>query len=392
MLVKLKNWFVKQSSLLFSWKTEDSHSPQKLTPSPHELSETIKQQIQKKIDDLGYNPTEEQAIIETLDNAFNRWLDDSENESNSVVILSSPVMAISPLISETIKKWSLQKQIVVKVLPLTGRPTNMNKLISILEDFLQNQQANEAKEEDILEILVIPNLDFCFLRSVEGLDAIEYLQSLFCEDSKHRFWVIGANQISWQYLNSVGNISAFCGEVFVLPQITSEQLQKWLNPIIKSFDISLDKFKIETKLLEETEKKNHNDWEKYFESLSYIAEGDSLVAAQFFLTSIYQKEETKEDNNNTSKLLAKFPELPNLPFIDFPEQYILYSLLLHGSLTLSDLAESLGDEPSEVTGQVQVLRRQGIIEELNQTLKINPIHYPKLKQKLSSNNFIISEE
>ncbi len=363
MLVKLQNWLIKQSSVLFSWKKEQSHSPQKETPSPHELPATIKQQIQEKIDNLGHNPTEKKAIIEALDNTFDCWLDDSENNSNSVVILSSPVMGISPLISETIKKWSIQKQIIVKVLPLSARPTNMNNIISILEDFLNNDREKEASEANNLEVLVIPNLDFCFLRSVEGLDAIEYLQSLFCEDSEHRFWVIGANEVSWQYLNSVGNISAFCGEVFVLPPIKPEQLQEWLNPIIKYFDIGLDKFKIETKFLEEKEETNHNDWQKYFEQLADIVEGESLVAAQDFLNSIYQAQEAEKENENEYKLLINYPQLTKLPFVDFSEQYILYSLLLHGHLTLSDLAESLGDERAEVTGKVQILRRKGIIKE-----------------------------
>ncbi|MDJ0597833.1 MAG: helix-turn-helix domain-containing protein [Crocosphaera sp.] len=392
MLVKLQNWLIKQSRVLFSWKTEDSNSPQKATPSPHELPVSIKQQIQETIDKLGNNPTEEKAILEALDNAFDRWLNGLETENNSVVILSSPITTISPLISETIKKWSLQKQLTVKVLPLNARPTNLNNLLSILENFVKNPEENQQNKDDSLEVLVIPNLDFCFLRSVEGLDVIEYLQSLLCEHSKQRFWVISANQVSWQYLNSVGNIAAFCGEVFVLPKITSEQLQEWVNSIIESFDIGIDKFKIETKLLEETEETNQNDWQKYFEVLAYISEGGSLVAAKLFLNSLYQKPDQEEDENNHEKLLAKFPELPELPFIDFSQQYILYSLLLHGNLTLSDLAESLGDEQSEVTGQVQVLRRQGIVEEHNKILTINPIYYPQLKQKLSSNNFIIGEE
>ncbi|ACB53226.1 hypothetical protein cce_3878 [Crocosphaera subtropica ATCC 51142] len=392
MLGKLQNWLIKQSSVLFSWKTEDSNSSQNRTPSPRELPAAIKQQIQEQIDNLDNNPTEEQAIIETLDNAFERWLNNPETEENSVVILSSPVTAISPVIADSIKKWSLQKQIAVKVLPFDARPPDMKSIIPIVKDFLQEQGQKTETKQDVSEVFVIPNLDFCFLRSVEGLNAIEYLQSLFCQHSQQRFWIIGANQVSWQYLDLVSNISAFCGEVFVLPEVPSDKLQTWLNPIIESFDIGLEKFKLEQQILEDTEESEQNDWQKYFEHLADISEGGSLVTAELFLNSIYQKTETDKEEQTEQQLLTNYPELSDLPFIDFPEQYILYSLLLHGSLTLSELAESLGDEKGEVTGKVQVLRRQGLIEQHHQMLTINPFHYPKLKQKLSSNNFIMSGE
>ena len=39
-----------------------------------------------------------------------------------------------------------------------------------------------------------------------------------------------------------------------------------------------------------------------------------------------------------------------------------------------------------------MLRREGIIEQREQVLKINPVHYPALKQELANNNFIIYRE
>ena len=86
------------------------------------------------------------------------------------------------------------------------------------------------------------------------------------------------------------------------------------------------------------------------------------------------------------------PSLPGLPPLEPDDQFILYSLILHGDLTISALAESLGDEQSEVQARVQILRRQGVIEQKDKVLKINPIHYPALKQELANNNFIIHRE
>ena len=125
-----------------------------------------------------------------------------------------------------------------------------------------------------------------------------------------------------------------------------------------------------------------------------MSEGVNTIAVQIFLRSIcYEPKETENEENDgeLGSLVAENPELPNLPRLNADEHYILYSLLLHGDLTLPALSESLGDEKSFVKGKIQMLRRAGIVEQNNGILTINPIHYPRLKNELSNNNFIIYE-
>ena len=102
-----------------------------------------------------------------------------------------------------------------------------------------------------------------------------------------------------------------------------------------------------------------------------------------------EKPETKPDSKS---LIAQTPKLPKLPTLESVDRYLLYSLLLHGDLTLSTLAASLGDEEAEVQARVQVLRQQGVIEQRNRVLKINPIYYLQLKRELAANNFIINRQ
>ena len=82
----------------------------------------------------------------------------------------------------------------------------------------------------------------------------------------------------------------------------------------------------------------------------------------------------------------------DLPTLESADQYILYALLLQDDLTISALAESLGDVEWEVLARVQILCRQGVIEKQDEIIKINPTYYPKLKQYLASNNFVISRK
>ena len=223
------------------------------------------------------------------------------------------------------------------------------------------------------------------------LDGIEYIQSLLCNGSKNRFWIIGAGQVGWQYLNSVCGIEAYCGEVFMLPAIESEDLESWFEPIVKDLNLTFDEPRFDKQILEG----NVDNKTSYFDHLADISKGVATLAVQAFLKSVHYKEvdsEEEKDTEQSSKkvLIATTPNLPSIPDLDSADQYLLYSLLLHGDLTISELAKSLGDLESEVQGRVQLLRREGVIEQQNKVIKINPIHYPRIKQELAGNNFIIT--
>lgn len=387
MLKQFKTWLANNRHFLFSWYTKDSQETQEPERSLVELPTDLRQQLVDAIENLPSNPADKQAISSTLDEAFDRWRENPNNTDNSIVILSSPVTTVSRILSETLQEWTEQKQVSMKLLPLTARPTEIENIKTKLEHYLEKHSLKSDSETQQLEIAVIPNLSWCFLRSIEGLEGIEYLQSLLCDGSKNRFWIIGAGQVGWGYLNSVCNIEAYCGEVSILPEIESEKLQEWLDPIINKLDITFDKPRLDKQFLD-GDKDNRNN---YFNHLTDISQGVSTIALQGFLKSIrYEKtEEEDETKPKQNKLVAQIPRLPNLPALEPVDRYLLYSLLLHEDLTIPALAESLGDVESEVQGRVRVLRRQGVIEQRDKVLKINPIHYPKIKQELANNNFII---
>jgi hypothetical protein len=389
MLKQFKTWLANNRHFLFSWYTKDSQEMQEPERSLVELPTDQRQQLVDAVENLPINPADKQAISSTLDEAFDRWRENPNNTDNSIVILSSPVTSVSRILSETLQEWTEQKQVSMKLLPLTARPTEIENIKTKLEHYLEKHSLKSDSETQQLEIAVIPNLSWCFLRSIEGLEGIEYLQSLLCDGSKNRFWIIGVGQVGWGYLNSVCNIEAYCGEVSILPAIESEKLQEWLDPIINKLDITFDKPRIDRQFLD-GDKDNKS---KYFNHLADISQGVSTIAVQAFLKSIRNEQTEDEEEDETkpkqNKLVAQIPRLPNLPALESVDRYLLYSLLLHGDLTIPALAESLGDVESEVQGRVRVLRRQGVIEQRGKVLKINPIHYPKIKQELANNNFII---
>ena len=388
---KFRKWLADRRNFLFSRYTKDVQETQEPERSLIQLPAELRKKLVNAVENLPSNPADKEAIASTLDESFDLWREDPNNADNSVVILSSPVAAVSRILSETLEEWTRQRQIKLKLLPLKNRPADIESTRSKLEHYLKQPEVEEEDRE--LEVVVIPNLSWCFLRSIEGLAGIEYIQSLLCDGSKNRFWIIGAGQVGWQYLNSVCALEAYCGDVFPLPAIPSEKLQSWLDPIIDELDISFDDPRLEKQILDRDKDNKTN----YFDRLADISKGVATVAVQGFLKSIRCEEVDEDEPKDKTtperqSLVAQTPKLPKLPSMESADRYLLYSLLLHGDLSISALADSLGDSESEVQGRVQLLRREGVIEQRDLLLKINPIYYPKIKQELAANNFIINRQ
>ena len=387
---KFRDWLANRRNFLFSRYTKDAQETQEPERTLIALPDEVRKKLVTAVESLSSNPADKRAISEAIEKSFELWRKDPNNADNSIVILSSPVASVSRILSETLEEWAKQKQIPLKLLPFTSRPYAIETICSKLKHELDSR---EDEDEDSLEIVVIPNLSWCFLRTLEGLEGIEYLQSLLYNGSKNRFWIIGGGEVGWQYLNSVCAIEAYCGQVFVLPELAPEDLESWLDPIINELDITFDEPRIKKQILDGDKDNKTN----YFDRLADISKGVGTVAIQAFLKSIHYEEadeDEPEDKNipEPQTLVAQIPRLPKLAELESADQYLLYSLLLHGDLTIAALSESLGDLESEVQGRVQLLRREGIVEERDRILKINPIHYPKIKQKLAANNFIINRE
>lgn len=391
MLKRFKSWLANSRSFLFSRYTKDAQETQEPEKSLIELPQEVRTKLVDTIENLPDNPAEQKAIANVLDKAYTRWQDNPEGGYNSVVILSSPVTSVCRILSDTLQEWTEEKQVKLQILPLTARPDEIESIKLKLEHYLapRNTKHDPAQKEP--EVIVIPNLSWCFLRSLEGLAGIEYLQSLLSNDAENRFWIIGAGQVGWQYLNNVCSLEAYCEEVFTVPEIAAEDLQEWFTPVLKNLQIIFEEARIDKQLLD-GEKDNKTN---YFERLATVSRGISTIAVQFFLKSIHSQEEDDDDDEEETQqevLIAQTPKVPDLPDLESADRYLLYSLLLHGDLTISGLAESLGDLAAEVHARVQILRRQGIVKQKDRIIKINPIYYPKLKQELARNNFIINRQ
>ena len=382
---RFQGWFLENRNNLLSRFSTDEQETQEPEKSLIELPPHLAARLVAAVDELPSDNPDMQAIHSKLDEAFDKWRSNPQAADNSVVILSSPVTTVSRTLNESLQDWASEREILLRPLQWIGRPSEVESIATRLRQQLGRGMLTTDSQQP--EVVVISNLSWCFLRCVDGLEGIDYLQDVLLQDDS-RFWVIGTGKVGWEYLNYVSHFKAYCGESLELPELTGEQLQTWFEPIVSEFNINFSKPNIEFPNSEDKESYQS----RYFQKLAAVSEGVNTVAAQVFLRSIrYEAKENQENEERNPILEAQNPELPNFPRLNASEHYILYSVLLHGDLTLPALTESLGDEKSFIKGRVQMLRRKGLIEQKNRVLSINPIHYPRLKNELSNNNFIIYE-
>ncbi|MGF1523257.1 MAG: hypothetical protein ACFBSF_13155 [Leptolyngbyaceae cyanobacterium] len=426
---------------------KDAAYPSEVEESLAELPADIAQQLIQLVRDLPSHPCDQSAILEALHPEIARWQENPNVANNSLTILSSPVAAVARVLAESLEDWATQNALTITLLGWTERPMDPDRIQEKMRAVLEPSDS----EGDCRRVVIIPNLNWCFLRSAEGLDGIDYLRDELLSDC-NRFWIIGGGQVSWQYLNSILKLQAHCGEVVELPELSGKQLQNWLMPVIEHLNIQLDKSSIQKRLQElseensqsfferltaqfeevknslkslfrdvkeealslsstATDSNSKSQWENYFERLSDLSDGVSNVALQLFIKSISYKttqtpSETKQaatgqdiqksvedctgpKSSSKGHLVAKTPQLPTLPELAQSDLYILFSLLVHGDVTLTALADSLGEERQVINDSIQVLRTMSLVEQQGYIFKINPIHYPRLKRHLASNNFIV---
>ena len=379
---QFKTWIFKSRSFLFSWYTKDRDRIQEPTKSLVELPASSREKLIAAVNKLPDNPTDTEAIRASIGDSFKQWQDNPNSTNNSIVILTSPVMVVSRIIIEIIEPWAEQEQVSINILPWNERPNNADLIQIKLEEYIEQKAESSISKQT--EVMVIPNLAWCFLRSMDGLDGIDYLQKMLLHDSS-RFWIITTGQITWDYLNSITDIEADCGTVTSLAKLESDSLQQWLEPVISELKITFADPDLESQILDA----DQDNETIYFEDLASVSEGVSVIALQAFLASVNYEIESEREEDGVLK--AQSPELPKLPDLEALDHYILYFLLLHGDLTLSALAYSISDRESRIRKRIKFLREEGLVEEQNEILKVNPIYYPNIKKELINNNFVIDE-
>ena len=398
----LKNWFPQAQAQFKAQAAEwEAQVKQKnLNPLPN--SQIIA--LSKKINNLSTPSCYLNTIKSKLSEAIAKWQQE-ENATNSLVILGSPIERFAQIFNEALADWEQKDHLQIKSLSWSNRPPEHSTIKSQLNQeigFVQEENPDNARQV----VVIIPDLAWCFLRCVDGLETIEYLQELFFQD-RSQFWLIGCNTWAWEYFDIVASFSRYFPQTLCLPELKDIDLKEWLAPVRQSIEFDFNYNQSQPNDHPELDEEKEDNWEStlqkdYFKHLANISMGLSHVASSLWLLSLgMEKEEDKskdednqegedqEEKDTSDNIVLQKIALPDLPSLTKDDRYLLFSLCLHGQMTLSELAISLGEEQIKVQSQVQTLCNSGVVEHDNNQLKINPAYYLQIKRDLTGNNFLI---
>ncbi|MEO0517448.1 MAG: hypothetical protein AAF171_09130 [Cyanobacteria bacterium P01_A01_bin.116] len=384
-------------------------------------------QLTAKITQLSPPQPCQNAVKAELTRALKNWQADPELANNSLVVLGRPVEDVARILRASLQEFSTP---AIEAPDATAATTAVNiqfllggyqRPLDPLEIAQHIRREIAQKGSDTLPkpaeeaadslstrkptVVVVPSLENCFLRCIQGWEGIEYLQNLTTRDTS-RFWVFGCNHWAWTFLDRVCQISAYLEQPLHLPELSGEDLKAWLQPILES-PLTLD-HPFQEHPFQERPFHIEPSGDSYWSALSNAASGIGATAATLWLNSLRIRVDksatlTVEKSPATAPLPAQTvpaqtvpllpikPTLPTLMSLDVMDRYILHTLLIHREMTRSHLALSLGEAERKIRSRLQVLRREGILLQRGRRLSIHPAHYPKLYSELKNNNFLIGE-
>jgi hypothetical protein len=171
---QLKNWYLKYKDQFASWFSQDRQEPTPPKQSLAELPPKLAEQFKHSIQNLSTALATQKAIQEKTFASIQQWQKQPDTTGNSLIILSSPVESIGRILSESLTELEAEIELPVRLLEWVERPTDIEKIVDKLVQQLGRGTITTTQQPR--EIVVISNLSWCFLRSVEGLEGIDYLK------------------------------------------------------------------------------------------------------------------------------------------------------------------------------------------------------------------------
>lgn len=333
--------------------------------------------------------------------AIQNWQADPEVVNNSLVVLGRPMENVPAILKASLAE-GFEEFNVQFFLGGYQRPRNPLDIQPHLHEKLGREKPerekpsvdkeNESTASTYPTIVVVPRLEQCFLRCIQGWEAIEYMQDLTTRDTS-RFWVFGCNHWAWIFLDRVCQVSAYLEQPQPLPVLSGEDLKEWLLPFYSDVLTTVNLEQIVSS--EQTEQSESESVLKldagadgYWAQLSTLSSGIGATAARLWLASL---EIQATEQTETALLSPVKPVLPALIPLEVIDRYLLHSLMIHGEITRSHLAHSLGEPERKIRDRLQILRREGVILQRGRRLSVNPAHYPKLYTELENNNFLVGD-
>lgn len=240
-------------------------------------------------------------------------------------------------------------------------------------------------------VIVVENLQNCFLRTVNGYQAINALLYLISETKDNVLWVCSCSKYAWNFLNVAIKISDYFSHSLLVDNQSASNITEIImrRQIASGYQLEIipdavtknsRSFK---KLLDNPEKQEEFLLEVLFERLNRIAEGNTTVAMIYWIRCI-----SKIESADIFIELSESTGIEYLSELDSETLFILAAFVLHDVLDAKQLANCLNYSIIDAETSISRLVSRGLLVELEFGFGLNDLIYRQVVLLLNSRNFI----
>ncbi len=268
----------------------------------------------------------------------------------------------------------------------------VSKTLGLSESKNQEELVAEIKKKRKGSVVIIENLQNCYLRNMDGYSAMRSLLYTISATKSEILWVVTCSRYAWDFLNVVFNVGEYFSHSITTDNLNTDQMKSLILKRQKASgyqleyiaDASTKKSRAYKKHLDDREAEQEFLQDKYFEKLTSLAEGNATVAMILWIRSIkeigevYFTIESLEFMNTTS-----------LDGLDAHLQFALSAFILHDSLTAHELALILNQSESETEMIVSRLVSRGLlVAHKGGYYALNDLVYRQVVRMLKSRNIL----
>lgn len=200
--------------------------------------------------------------------------------------------------------------------------------------------------------VLLINLHKTFVRSVDGFEALKTMLYIISMTSVNILWITTVQSTGWQFIKTNFKASSLFTFLISLEELNRRRVKEIILHRQKTTGFGFrftedDLYLLRKKMFNSSKSIEDQRYLEnvYFERLTDYAEGNIVAAMNYWLNSI------KKIDGNTL-LIQTYKEYPliDLSFLDTNLITVLHTVMLHGGLKKSQLAQSL-NIPENIAGE-----------------------------------------
>jgi len=332
-----------------------------------------------------------QNELDNLNSHFKNWV---SGKFSATILAGEKGSGASTILNFFVKQNNVHNK--VKRYKLTQKISTNSELFDFFNSFLDLNAKSEIelidqlKEKYTNQIIILEDINFLFLKKVNGFEAMKTYFEILSKTGKLIYWINTCKLYAWQYLSKSIRIQSFYRNIIVLNKLDENQINKVIinRHRVSGYNIVFE----ESELVNSQSKYNRlTELEKqeylkvaFFKELNRFSDSNISIALLYWLRS------TREVKNNTIYIgrLSGF-DFSFLKNIESDNILTLHSLIIHERLNLEEHSTLFNQSIDQSRLDLTTLEDRGIINrDEKDSFYINQLLFRQVVNLLKNKNII----